>query len=182
MATLVFVAEAAIGLWIWSVWSWRLRMDTSFRAVGAKNLLQEFQSYGYPSWLFMLVGVVKTSFATMLVLAIIFPMRILTLVGASGMCFLMSVAVLSHAKVKDPATKFVPAASMLTCSVYLLWALSAGCVVDSPLSSFPIRPCAGFLVALTCFAMWMRSFMLSDYNLDGYEKLNDSNGGPLLAA
>merc|ERR1719159_1553924 len=105
MPVLVFVAEAGIGLWIWSVWSWRLRMDTSFRAVGAKNLVQEFQSYGYPVWVFKLVGAFKTSFASILVLAIIYPMRLLTLIGAGGMCALMSVAVLSHAKVMDPPTK-----------------------------------------------------------------------------
>merc|ERR1719145_106795 len=77
MAVLVFVAEAAIGLWIWSVWSWRLHKDTGFRVGGAKTLAQEFQAYGYPIWVFMLVGVLKTFFASILVLAIIFPQPIM---------------------------------------------------------------------------------------------------------
>jgi hypothetical protein len=173
MAILVLLAEAAIGLWIWSVWSWRLRQETSFRGLGARNLLQEFQTYGYPIWVFKAVGAFKTSFASMLVLSIIIPMRIITLIGAGGMCVLMSVAVVSHAKVGDPLTKYVPAVSMLTCSVYILWALSAGCIVDS-FEIDPLRQGFGCLVAVTCFAMWLRSFMNSDYNIDSYEKLDEN--------
>merc|ERR1712086_442218 len=169
--------------WISSVWSWRLRMDTSFRAQGAKNLYEEFKAYGYPEWVFKLVGAVKTSLANMLVLAIIFPTvsKTLTLIGASGMCALMLVALVSHAKVGDPLAKSVPAAAMLTCNVYLLYAVSAGCVYDSPAwgpPADPVRVGFGVLVELTCFAMWARSFKNSDYNLDDYGKL----GGNLLNA
>jgi len=187
MATLVIVAEASIGLWIWSVWSWRLRMDSSFRAVGAKNLLQEFQSYGYPAWVLKTVGAFKCSFASMLVLAIIYPMKLLTLVGASGIAILMSVAVFSHVRVKDPLTKSIPAAAMLILSIYLLLAFSANCVAEVEKSNVQLlfvfhgigffmpdhlpQVCFGILVFASCFGMWLRSFMNSDYNLDNYEQL-----------
>lgn len=172
LANLVFVAEGLIGLWIWSVWSWRLRMDTSFRAAGAKNLVQEFQSYGYPIWVGFLVGAFKTAFASMLVVAIIYPVRMLTLIGSSGMFILMWVAVLSHAGVKDPLTKFVPATSMLILSIYILLALSHNCVADTSTPVCVPRVCCGVLVAITCFGMWYRSFTKGDYNLDNYEQLD----------
>jgi hypothetical protein len=173
MAALVFVAEGAIGLWIWSVWSWRLRMETSFRAVGANNLVEEFKTYGYPIWVFKLVGAFKTFFASTLVLAIIYPMRIMTLVGAIGMSILMSVAVVSHAKVKDPPTKYMAALSMLILSIYLLYALSAGCVGDSPPPD-QVRLCGGIVVACVCFGMWLRSFIRGDYNLSSWAVDNKS--------
>mmetsp|Transcript_20683 Transcript_20683/g.33413 ORF Transcript_20683/g.33413 Transcript_20683/m.33413 type:complete len:194 (-) Transcript_20683:238-819(-) len=184
LSTLVIVAEASIGLWIWSVWSWRLRRESPFRPPGAKNLLQEFQSYGYPRWVLKMVGAIKTSFASMLILSIIYPVKLVTLVGASGMCFLMSVAVLSHAKVKDPLTKYVAALVMLILSIYVLYALSVGCIIeaDAPLPVYlpdhlP-QSCFGILVAAACFGMWLRSFLNSDYNLDTYESLD---GGLLKA-
>lgn len=169
MPALVFVAEGAIGLWIWSVWSWRLRMETSFRAVGAKNLVEEFKTYGYPIWVFKLVGAFKISFASILVLAIIHPMRIMTLVGSVGMLVLMSVAVVSHAVVKDPFTKYIAALVMLILSIYLLYALSAGCVVDSPPLDNMVRFCGGLVVACACFCMWLRSLIRGDYNLANYD-------------
>lgn len=173
LVDLTFVAEAGIGLWIWSVWSWRLRMDTSFRGKEAKNLLEEFKVYGYPTWVFKLVGAVKTSMASSLILTIIYPMKILTLIGASGMFFLMTVALISHAKVKDPFTKYIPALSMWTLSSFILYALWAGCVEDSPEPG--ARPVFGVAVAIACICMWMRSFMRGDYQMANYE-----NGEALL--
>eukprot|EP00419_Tripos_fusus_P026640 CAMPEP_0172716362 /NCGR_PEP_ID=MMETSP1074-20121228/68164_1 /TAXON_ID=2916 /ORGANISM="Ceratium fusus, Strain PA161109" /LENGTH=196 /DNA_ID=CAMNT_0013541035 /DNA_START=62 /DNA_END=652 /DNA_ORIENTATION=- len=179
LASLVFVAEAGIGLWIWSVWSWRLRMETSFRAVGAKNLVQEFQTYGYPTWFFYLVFACKVTCASILVLAIIFPKPILTLIGAGGMFVLMSGALVSHCKVKDPPSKSIAAFSMWFLSTYILIALSQGCVVDSPASIDPVRTCSGCVVAFACFVMWLRSFLRGDYNFANYEKMDEKTEGLL---
>merc|ERR1712137_35460 len=156
----------------WSVWSWRLRMVTSFRGVEAKNLVQEFQTYGYPIWVFKTVGVLKVSSASLLVVSIIFPSTILTLCGAIGMLTFMLVAVISHIKVKDSLSKSIPAISMITflvcilsCEIYAMDALPPS--VDDP-----SRVALGIVVVGTCFYMWYRSLLNGDYNLDNYEKLD----------
>jgi hypothetical protein len=42
----VVIGEAIIGLWIMSVWSWRIKLDIpSFRSGKAKNLVQEYALY-----------------------------------------------------------------------------------------------------------------------------------------
>jgi len=179
LAYLVFVAEAGIGLWIWSVWSWRLRIVTSFRPVGAENMVQEFKTYGYPMWFFYLIFACKVSFASILVLAIILPDPILTLIGAGGMFALMSGALLSHLKVKDPVGRYIAASVMWVLSTYILIALSKSCVVHTPASDDLVRTCSGCVVALACFIMWLRSCLRGDYNFASYDELDEKKEGLL---
>jgi len=117
----------------------------------------------------------KMSFASILVAALIIPMKILTLIGASGMAVLMSVAVISHAKVKDELTKYGAALVMLILSIYLLVSVRMGCVPDSfELDLANPQLYMGIVVAVTCFLMWTRSFLRGDYNLDNYETLPEA--------
>lgn len=181
---LVVAAEAAIGLWIWSVWTWRLRNETNFRGLGAKNLLQEFQTYGYPIWVFKLVGAVKLTCASLLIVAIVYPCPYIALAGSAGMAFLMTVAVLSHFKVGDELSKNIPAFSMLTLSSFILYHTVTMGLESCPYHSVPARTIIGGAVAAVCFGMWLRSFLNGDYNLDNYEKLSarEKFDEPLLGA
>jgi len=177
----VVLSKAAVGLWIWSVWSWRLRMETSFRAEGAKNLVQEFQKYGYPMWVLKLTGFFKFLFSGLLLISIMFPDPRLTAVGAGGMIFLMVVAVGSHIKVKDDLTNNIAALIMLVLSLFILAMMwikpaTAGqgyryafgyCHPDIATQGF------GLLCSIACAGMVFRSFTRGDYNLDNYEKLDE---------
>jgi len=167
------MAEAGVGLWIWSVWTWRLRTSTSFRALGAKNILQEFQTYGYPTWVFKVVGLLKLSFSGCLIAAIAFPDPTLTLVGACGMVGLMVVAILSHFKVGDALSRNGAAVVMLILSSYTLWVTYSGMKAHcfkSTIAHVPdhFRHVFGGCVAGLCLMMWLRSYLKGDYNLNNY--------------
>jgi len=171
----VVLSKAAVGLWIWSVWSWRLRMETSFRAEGAKNLVQEFQKYGYPMWVLKLTGFFKFLFSGMLLISIMLPDPRLTAAGAGGMIFLMVVAVGSHIKVKDDLTNNIAALIMLVLSLFIL-----AMMWIKPATAFGLRATPdmstqgfGFLCSIACVGMVFRSFTRGDYNLDNYEKLDE---------
>ena len=76
---------------------------------------QEFISYGLPVWCMWLIGFVKVSLATILIIGIfqenlIFP-------AAIGMAILMFGAILMHLKVKDSLIKSSPAFIFLILSI-----------------------------------------------------------------
>jgi len=166
---LAYLAQAAIGLWIWSVWSWRLRMETSFRGLGSKNLVQEFATYGFGLNVFKAVGIVKVSCASLLVFSVVYPTHFLVLIGGSGMVVLMSVAVLSHFKVGDELVKYGAASAMLFCSLYVIFSLGMGCIENWPMSMDFMRSLIGAGVIAGCSAMCMRSYLEGDYDINNYD-------------
>jgi len=129
-----------------------------------------------------MVGAVKCSCASMLVASMIFPCRIMTLVGAGGMVFLMTVALVSHCKVKDELSKSIPALSMFTMAMYIS-AYNLSKAVDSE-SSWQDRPTStalGIVVAVTCLYMWFRSYSNGDYKLENYALAREEDVYALLA-
>jgi uncharacterized membrane protein YkgB len=81
---------------------------------------QEFHVYGLSTTFMKIVGVVKVSLATLLVIGIWYPPA--TQMGAIIMAALMSAAVVMHCKVKDPVKKSLPAASLLLLSLVVAFA------------------------------------------------------------
>jgi len=145
-------------------------MATSFRAEGAKNIVQEFQTYGYPMWVLKLTGFFKFLFSGMLLLSIMFPDARLAEGGAAGMIFLMVVAVVSHIKVGDALTNNLAAIIMLVLSVFVMVM-----TLIKPHGEINIHTqCFGLGCSTACVGMVVRSFNRGDYNLDNYEKLDDN--------
>lgn len=66
-------AQMAVGLWIWSVWTWRLRASTSFRGGNAQTLQDEFATYGIGNFVFALVGLLKLTAATGMLASVLIP-------------------------------------------------------------------------------------------------------------
>ena len=64
-----------------------------------ENIISEFQQYQLPVWLRDMVGILKLSFAIMLLVGI-FNEK-LKLLGSSGLVLLMLAALLTHLKVKN---------------------------------------------------------------------------------
>lgn len=147
---LVIACQLAVGMWIWGVWTWRLRAQTSFRGRAARTLEEEFSVYGFNKYVFMLVGFVKLCCATGMLVSVFIPTalynnmlfpcfpragdaplkfncavsELLLLVqpfSAGGLCVLMAVAMWSHYKVEDPWTKYIPAFFMGTMSAIVLF-------------------------------------------------------------
>jgi len=109
------VAQIVIALSIYNVWFLRFNKPTMFRGKNAKNMKQEFISYGLPGWFTWIIGFIKVSLATMLVLGIF--QKQLVFPSAIGMAILMFGAVMMHVKVKDSPIKSFPAFIFLILSI-----------------------------------------------------------------
>jgi uncharacterized membrane protein YphA (DoxX/SURF4 family) len=109
--------QVIVGLGILNVWLIRANLSTGYRGGNAKNLKEEFATYGLPVWFFYLVGVLKISCSLALLAGIWFP--ILVMPGAVGLAVLMTGAFSMHLKVKDPFKKAWPSFVMLALSLLI---------------------------------------------------------------
>ena len=82
------------------------------------NIISEFQQYQLPVWLRDMVGILKLSFAIMLLVGIF--NNNLKLLGSSGLIILMLAALLTHVRVKNPFYKALPSLTLLTFSTIIL--------------------------------------------------------------
>ena len=81
------------------------------------NIIQEFKQYGLPDWLRDLVGILKLTFALLLLLGI--QRASLAMVGGLGIAGLMGCAFAMHLRVKNPAFKMLPALTLLALSLII---------------------------------------------------------------
>ena len=93
----IYAIKAFVAASIFFVWVVRYR-----------EIIEEFKFYELPSWLRDLVGILKLSFAFMLFSDDIY----VTILGASGIIFLMAAAIYTHVRVKNPFHKMIPAFSL----------------------------------------------------------------------
>lgn len=118
MEILTLVIQLIIPLGIINVWLLRQNQGTAYRGGDASSLKAEFEAYGLPVWLFYTVGALKLSAAAMLLLGFFMPGLVLP--GAALMSVLMLGAVAMHAKLGDPAIRYLPATAMLIMSLALI--------------------------------------------------------------
>lgn len=112
------VLEVVVGLGLLNVWLLRARSATSYRGGDAKTLRQEFAAYGLPVSAFYVVGTLKVAAGLILLSALFLPMP--ARLAATVVAGLMVGALAMHIKVKDPASKSVPAALMLAMCVAIV--------------------------------------------------------------
>ena len=111
------VLQIVVGLGILNVWLVRSGRSTGYRGGDAKNLKEEFATYGLPTWFFYIIGTFKVTIALCLLAGIwIHP---LVLPSALGMAVLMAGAFSMHLKVKDPFRKSWPSLVMLAISLLI---------------------------------------------------------------
>ena len=79
---------------------------------------EEFHVYGLPEVALYIVGFLKLTFATLLLIGIWVPA--LVSFAALGMCILMAGAVAMHLKARDPVIKLLPASGFLILSIIVL--------------------------------------------------------------
>ena len=111
MNTFVRILEFIVALGLLNVWLVRARSATPYRGGKAQTLRQEFDAYGLPAIAFYIVGTLKVLAGVILLAAVWLPMP--ARLAATVVAGLMIGALLMHARSKDPARKFVPAAVML---------------------------------------------------------------------
>ena len=112
------VLEVVVGLGLLNVWLLRSRSATSYRGGDAKTLRQEFAAYGLPVSAFYVVGTLKVAAGLILLSALVLPMP--ARLAATVVAGLMVGALAMHIRVKDPASKSVPAALMLAMCVGIM--------------------------------------------------------------
>jgi hypothetical protein len=81
-----------------------------------QNIVEEFKKYNYPNWLRDLTGILKISFVTML----FSPDNLVVVIGAAGIVVLMSAALLTHIKVKNPIHLMLPSLCMILLSTLVM--------------------------------------------------------------
>ncbi len=81
------------------------------------NIVQEFKSYGYPNYLRDVIGILKISFAIMLMN----QSEQLTKIGAGGIAVLMLAALITHFKVKNPFFIMLPSLTLLCASLVIIF-------------------------------------------------------------
>ena len=79
------------------------------------NIVAEFKQYRLPDWLRDFVGILKLTFALMLLIGI--ERKPLAVTGALGIAALMAGAFVTHLRVKNPPTKMAPCVSLLLISL-----------------------------------------------------------------
>ena len=117
---LVTVLQITIAVVIISVWIFRPRLETNFRAGNAKNIVEEFAVYGLPKWSVYVIGISKLTLASLLIVGIWYSS--LVQFAALGMGLLMAGAVTCHLKTKgDPLSRATPASLMLVMCVVVFY-------------------------------------------------------------
>ncbi len=106
MQDLTILLQALVAASIFFVWV--VRYD---------NIIHEFKQYGLPDWLRDLVGILKLTFALLLLLGI--QRASLAIIGGLGIAGLMACAFVVHLRVKNPAFKMLPSLTLLVLSLII---------------------------------------------------------------
>ena len=109
------VAQLTIALGIFNVWLLRFNKATIYRGGAAKNMKEEFATYGLPVWFMWVVGGLKVMLALSLLVS--FWRSDLMRPAAIGMAVLMLGAVGMHIRIGDAFKKTIPALSVLILSL-----------------------------------------------------------------
>lgn len=106
MQILTIFLQALVAASIFFVW-----------VVRYNNIIQEFKQYGLPDWLRDLVGILKLTFALLLLLGI--QHASLAMIGSLGIAGLMACAFAVHLQVKNPAFKMLPSLTLMALSLFI---------------------------------------------------------------
>jgi uncharacterized membrane protein YphA (DoxX/SURF4 family) len=107
--------QVIVGLGLLNVWLLRRQSATAYRGGEAKNLKEEFATYGLPAPMYYIVGGLKIVCGVLLLVGLGYPPVVFP--SAAVVAVLMLGAVVMHLKVGDRVSKYVPAALMLAMSV-----------------------------------------------------------------
>ena len=83
------------------------------------NIVEEFKQYRLPDWLRDFVGILKITFAILLLVGIDRPRA--AMLGGVGIAVLMAGAFITHLRVKNPPFKMLPSLMLLVVSLALAY-------------------------------------------------------------
>ena len=108
MNTLLLALKILVATSIYFVWV--VRYD---------NILKEFKEFGLPDWLRDLTGILKMTFAAMLLFGTLDPT--LNIIGSLGIAGLMICAQATHFRCGTPAFRRLPSLILLASSLVILY-------------------------------------------------------------
>lgn len=120
------IFQVIIAFGLINVWIFRFGRATKYRGAGSHNMKEEFSVYGLPVWFMYIVGFLKIVIAFILLLVLFIPQLMSTLGTLSLILLsvLMLGAITMHIKIKDPFIKMVPAMTIFTMAVLVLFLIN----------------------------------------------------------
>ena len=115
----MIVLQLILAAGLLNVWLVRYNQKSAYRGGDAGTMRDEFLAYGLPAWSVYVVGALKLSAAFALIVG--FWVSALVLPAATLIAVLMIGAILMHAKIRDPLSKYFPAALMLLMSASVVF-------------------------------------------------------------
>jgi len=119
MQNSMIVLQLILAAGLLNVWLVRYNQKSAYRGGDAGTMRDEFLAYGLPAWSVYVVGALKLSAAFALIVG--FWVSALVLPAATLIALLMIGAILMHAKIRDPLSKYFPAALMLLMSASVVF-------------------------------------------------------------
>lgn len=83
------------------------------------NIIEEFKQYRLPDWLRDFVGILKITFAILLLAGIQRPRA--AVLGGVAIAVLMTAALFVHLRMKNPPSKMLPSATLLVLSLAIAY-------------------------------------------------------------
>lgn len=115
MNIILIFLQILVALLILNVWIVRPRMKTQFRGGNAKNMREEFATYGLSFSAMCAIGTMKVALALALIAGIWIDG--ITQWASLGLAILMLGAFGMHLKIKDPVKKSIPSVIILALCV-----------------------------------------------------------------
>jgi hypothetical protein len=119
MTIIPLILQVIVAFGILNVWLLRSGSATPYRGAKARNLREEFATYGLPFPVMCLVGGIKVGLAVALLVGIWIPALVQP--AAIGMGGMMLGAFAMHLKVRDPLVKSLPALGVLAMCVGIIF-------------------------------------------------------------
>jgi uncharacterized membrane protein YphA (DoxX/SURF4 family) len=118
MQLIPIALQILVALIILNVWILRRGKPTPFRGGEAKNMREEFATYGLPYWFMCFIGVLKVSLALALLVGV--WVQGVAHYAAIGLGLLMLGALVMHLKVKDSIQKALPSIALLVLCIAIV--------------------------------------------------------------
>ena len=106
-----------VSILVTNVWLFRFNKETPYRGGNAKNMIEEFATYGLDLNIMYMVGTLKIIASVGLLIGLLKTK--ISVYSSLLMAALMIGAIYFHFKISDPVIKYFPSVLMLLCSIFI---------------------------------------------------------------
>ena len=106
-----------VSILVTNVWLFRFNKETPYRGGNARNMIEEFATYGLDLNIMYMVGTLKIIASVGLLIGLLKTK--ISVYSSLLMAALMVGAIYFHFKISDPVIKYFPSVLMLLCSIFI---------------------------------------------------------------